>query len=107
MCGEGYVVSRDLLCEITQDVNLWLGGRCLMSLAEFVASAPLTPLLKPGGGIRSIVMDSIYRRLVSKVVMKEVDKDVAQYLNDFQFRFGVSDGVEAILHSVNRVLSKQ
>jgi hypothetical protein len=32
---------------------------------------------------------------------------MAEYLNDFQFRVGVSGGAEAILHSVNRVLSER
>jgi len=50
LCGEGSVVARDLLCAITLVVNLWLGGRSPLSLAEFVASTPLTPLLKPNGG---------------------------------------------------------
>ncbi|MCI90579.1 hypothetical protein A2U01_0111872, partial [Trifolium medium] len=48
---------------------MWLGGRCPKSLSEFVASAPLTPLLKPDGGIRSIAVGTIWRRLVSKVAM--------------------------------------
>ena len=76
-----------------------------MSLAEFVASAPLTPLLKPDGGIRPIAVGTIWRRLVSKVAMKGVGKVMAKYLNDFQFYVKVSGGAEAILHSVNRVLN--
>jgi hypothetical protein len=51
LCGEGSVVARDLLV-----VKHWLGGRCPLSLAEFVVFAPLTPLLKPDGGIRSIAI---------------------------------------------------
>ncbi|KAL6499220.1 hypothetical protein OROHE_026248 [Orobanche hederae] len=47
LCGEGSAIATDLLHAITAVVNLWLGGRCPLSLAEFVASAPLTPLLKP------------------------------------------------------------
>ncbi|MCI46258.1 hypothetical protein A2U01_0067498, partial [Trifolium medium] len=47
---------RDLLDAITLVVNLWLGGRCPITLSEFVASAPLTPLLKPDGGIRPIAV---------------------------------------------------
>jgi hypothetical protein len=90
---------------ITLVVNLWLGGRCPLSLAEFVASAPLTPLLKPDGGIRPIAVGTIWRRLVSKVAMKGVGKDMAKYLNDFQFGVGVSGGAEDILHSINRVLN--
>lgn len=54
-----------------------------MSLGEFVSSAPLTSLLKPDDGIQSIVVDSIWRWLVSKVAMKVVSKDVSHYLNDF------------------------
>ena len=105
LCGEGSAVARDLLCVITLVVNLWLGGRCPLSLAEFVASAPLTPLLKSDGGIRPIAVGTIWRRLVSKVVMKGVGKDVAKYLNDFQFGVGVSGGAEVILHSLNRLLN--
>jgi hypothetical protein len=107
LCGEGSAVARDLLDAITLVVNLWLGGRCPKSLAEFVASAPLTPLLKPDGGIRPIAVGTIWRRLVSKVAMKGVGKDMAKYLNDFQFGVGISGGAEAILHSVNRVLSER
>ncbi|XP_021979967.1 uncharacterized protein LOC110876095 [Helianthus annuus] len=38
--------------------------------------------------------------------MKGVGKEMSKYLNDFQFGVGVSGGAEAILHSVNRVLSE-
>jgi hypothetical protein len=34
-------------------------------------------------------------------------KDAAKYLNDFKFGVGVSGGLEAILHSANRVLSQR
>lgn len=56
---EGFVVARYTLYVITLVANLWLGGRCPMSLAEFVAFAPLTLLLKPDGGIQPIIMGSI------------------------------------------------
>ncbi|PNY04716.1 hypothetical protein L195_g001142 [Trifolium pratense] len=75
-------MTRDLLVAITLVVNLWLGGRCPKSFSEFVASAYLTPLLKPDGGIRHIVVGTIWR-------------------------VEISNGAEVILHSVNRVLSQQ
>ncbi|KEH33078.1 hypothetical protein MTR_3g021185 [Medicago truncatula] len=53
-----------------------MGGRCALSLVEFVASSPLTPLLNPDGGIHPIA-----------------------------FGVRVSSGADAILHSVNRVLN--
>ncbi|GJZ44534.1 hypothetical protein Tco_0591789, partial [Tanacetum coccineum] len=46
LCGEGYANAIDLLKVITSVINLWLTRRCLPNLAEFVASAPLTPLPK-------------------------------------------------------------
>ena len=107
LCGEGSAIAKDFLRAITSVVNLWLGGRCPSSLAEFVASAPLTPLLKPDKGIRPIAVGTIWRRLVSKLAMKGVGKEMAKYLNDFQFGVGVSGGAEAILHSANRLLSER
>ncbi|XP_076951801.1 uncharacterized protein LOC143625320 [Bidens hawaiensis] len=106
LCGEGSAIATDLICAITAVVNLWLGGRCPSTLAGFVASAPLTPLLKPDNGIRPITVGTIWSRLVSKVAMKGVGKEMTKYLNDFQFGVGVSGGSEAILHSANRVLSE-
>lgn len=101
------IVARNLLYAILLVVNLWIRGRCLISLEEFVASEHLMSLLKSGGGIRPIDMGSIWRRLISKVFIKRVNKDVAHYLNDFLFGVGVSSGVEPILHNVNMVLSKR
>nr|GEW25996.1 zinc finger, CCHC-type [Tanacetum cinerariifolium] len=45
ICGEGSATAKNLLKTITLVVNLWLAGRCPPMLVEFVASAPLTPLL--------------------------------------------------------------
>ncbi|KAJ0770727.1 putative reverse transcriptase domain, exostosin [Helianthus annuus] len=44
---------------------------------------------------------------ITAVAMKGVGKEMTKYLNDFQFGVGVSGGAEAILHSVNRVLSER
>ncbi|GJS79096.1 hypothetical protein Tco_0728977 [Tanacetum coccineum] len=106
LCGERSATATDLLKVITSVVNLWLAGRCLPILAEFVASAPLTPLLNPDNGIQTIAVGTIWRRLVSKVSMKGVGKEMSKYLSDFQFRVRVSGGAEAILHILNQVLSE-
>lgn len=44
--------------------------------------------------------------MVSKVAINGVGKEMSKYLSDFQFGIGVSGGAEAVLHSVNRVLSE-
>ncbi|GKC77653.1 putative reverse transcriptase domain-containing protein [Tanacetum coccineum] len=83
LCGEGSATATDLLKVITSVVNFWLAGRCPHILAEFVASAPLTPLLKPDNGIRPIAVGTIWRRLVSKVAMKGESKEMSnEYHND-------------------------
>nr|GEU54181.1 hypothetical protein [Tanacetum cinerariifolium] len=106
LCGEASATSTDLLKFITSIVNLWLARRCSPILAEFVASAPLTPLLKTDNEIRPIAVGTIWRRLVSKVAMKGMGKEMSKYLSDFQFEVGVSGGAEAVLHNVNRLLSE-
>ncbi|KAI3822031.1 hypothetical protein L1987_09612 [Smallanthus sonchifolius] len=105
LCGEGSVIAASLLRAIAAMVNLCLRGGCPRSLAEFVASAPLTPLLKPDNGIRPIAVGSIWRRVVSKVAMKGVGRDMAKYLGDFQFGVGVPNGAETVLHSANRFVN--
>ncbi|GJV31742.1 hypothetical protein Tco_1392142 [Tanacetum coccineum] len=65
----------ELVSSITQVVNLFLEEKCPTMLGEYIASAPLTPLVKPGGGIRPIV-----------------------------FGVGILGGGEAILHAVNRLV---
>jgi hypothetical protein len=92
LCGEGSVMTRDLLCVIILVVNLWLGGRRPLSLAKFVASTPLTPLLKPNYGICHVAVGTIWRRRTYKVAMKEIGKDMVKYLNEFQFGVWVSGG---------------
>lgn len=100
------MIADSLLRATSAMVNLYFGGRCPRSLAEFVASAPLTPLLKPDNGIRPIAIGSIWRRVISKVAMKGVGKEMAKYLGDFQFGVGIPNGAEAVLHSANRFLSE-
>ncbi|XP_076919793.1 uncharacterized protein LOC143580733 [Bidens hawaiensis] len=106
-CGEGSSIAVGLLKVITAMVNLCLGrGGCPRVLAEFIASAPLTPLLKPDNGIRPIAVGAIWRRLISKVAMRGVRKDITKYLCDFQFGVGVPSGAEVVLHSAKSFLSR-
>ncbi|GJT60073.1 hypothetical protein Tco_1003606 [Tanacetum coccineum] len=71
-----------------------------MILGEYIASAPLSPLVKPGGSIRPIVVGRVWRHLVSKVgaIM------IGHSSDGLQFGVGVSGGGEAILHAVNHLI---
>ncbi|XP_026421300.1 uncharacterized protein LOC113317402 [Papaver somniferum] len=104
MSGAANTVADELLASMTNVVNLWLSGKCPSPLGKFIASAPLTPLQKPGGGVRPITVGTIWRRLVSKLVAIKVGKAMSMYLGDYQFGVGVPCGGESILHSVNRLM---
>ncbi|XP_021763791.1 uncharacterized protein LOC110728456 [Chenopodium quinoa] len=85
-------------------VNLFLAGKCPAELGEFIASAPLTPLVKLGGGIRPIAVGTVWQRLVSKVGAALIGPRLGNYLGGLQFGVGVPAGGEAILHVVNRLV---
>ncbi|GKE81758.1 hypothetical protein Tco_1551758 [Tanacetum coccineum] len=76
-------------------------GNALTMLGEYIASAPLTLLVKSGGGIRPIVVGTVWRRMVSKVSTVMIGHSLDGYLDDLQFGVRVSGGGEAILHAVN------
>ncbi|GJW18223.1 hypothetical protein Tco_0025659 [Tanacetum coccineum] len=73
-------------------------------LGEYIASAPLTLLVKPGGGIRPIAIGTIWRRLVSKVSATMIGHSLDGYFVGLQFGVGVPKGGEAILHAVNHLV---
>nr|GEV70720.1 hypothetical protein [Tanacetum cinerariifolium] len=60
-CVSGPVVtiSNELVSSITQLVNLFLKRKWSKILGEYIVSAPLIPLVKPGGGIYPIIVDNI------------------------------------------------
>nr|GFB13132.1 putative reverse transcriptase domain-containing protein [Tanacetum cinerariifolium] len=60
-CSSGAVVaiSDELVSSITQVLNLFLDRKCPKMLGEYIASAPLTPLVKSGGGIHPIAVGTI------------------------------------------------
>ncbi|XP_057547326.1 uncharacterized protein LOC130825888 [Amaranthus tricolor] len=70
----------------------------------FIASPPLTPLVKPRGVIRPTVVGTVWWRLVSKVGVSIVGKTLHTYFEDFQFGVSTQGGGEAILNSVNRLV---
>ncbi|GKD20519.1 hypothetical protein Tco_1222222, partial [Tanacetum coccineum] len=75
---------------------------CPKMLGKYIGSVPLTPLVKPSGGICLIIVGTIRRRLVSKVSAIMIDHSLDGYLECLQFGVGVSRRSKVILHVVNR-----
>ncbi|XP_026401420.1 uncharacterized protein LOC113297214 [Papaver somniferum] len=103
LSGPADAVSKELLTSIAGVVNLWLSGVCHAVLGPYIASAPLTPLLKPDGGLRPIAVGTM-RRLCSTIAATTVGSEMANYLGDHQFGVGIPCGGEIILHASNRIL---
>ncbi|GJX32554.1 putative reverse transcriptase domain-containing protein [Tanacetum coccineum] len=82
-------ISDELVSSITQVMNLFLDGKCPKILGEYIASVPLTPLVKPGGGICPIVVGTVWRRLVSKD--RGDDVGLLMLLVDFKNAFNLVD----------------
>ncbi|GKC34857.1 hypothetical protein Tco_1047241 [Tanacetum coccineum] len=104
LSGAAVAVSDELISSITQVVNLFLAGSYPQMLGEYIASAPLTPLVKPGGGIRPIAMGIVWRGLVSKVSAIMIGHSLDGYLDGLQFGVRVVGESETILHFVNRLI---
>ncbi|GKA66801.1 reverse transcriptase domain-containing protein, partial [Tanacetum coccineum] len=106
LSGSVVAISDKLVSSITQVVNLFLDGSCPKMLGEYIASAPLTPLVKPSGGIHPIDVGTIWRRLVSKVSALMIGHSLDDYLDGLQFGVGESEGSEAILHAVSHLIER-
>ncbi|GJZ90220.1 hypothetical protein Tco_0662147 [Tanacetum coccineum] len=91
LSGAAVAISDELVSSITQVVNLFLEGKCPMMLGEYIASAPLTPLVKPGGGIRPIAVggEAIIHAVNRLVEDRGDDVGLSMLLVDFQNAFNL------------------
>ncbi|GJW05117.1 hypothetical protein Tco_1563973 [Tanacetum coccineum] len=96
--GSVVAVSDELVSSITQVVSLFLDMSCPKMLGKYIDSAPLTPLIKPGGGIRPIVVGTVGRRLVSKVSALMIGHSLDGYLDDLNFGVGVSGEIARLCY---------
>lgn len=71
---------------------------------DLLCASSLTPLAKPGGGVRPIAVGSYFYRLIVKAALKA--KDSTPALLETQFGVGTPGGVEPILHWIEDLVSK-
>ncbi|GJV24689.1 hypothetical protein Tco_1377384 [Tanacetum coccineum] len=99
LSGATIAISDELVSSITQVVNLFLEGKCPTMLGEYIASAPLTPLVKSGGGIRPIAVgggEAILHAVNRLVEDRGDDVGVSMPLVDFQNAFNLSSATLAL-----------
>jgi hypothetical protein len=98
--------DKQFITSLTEVVDILASGWAPKELAPIIASAPLVPILKKGGGIRPVAVGEVLRRLVSKIGLRGVAQDAAKYLSPEQVGVGVSHAAEATLHAFNRLLQE-
>ncbi|GKC64698.1 hypothetical protein Tco_1097296 [Tanacetum coccineum] len=80
-------VVLDRIKSFLRDTSCGRDG-CPKMLGEYIASAPLTSLVKPSGGIRPIAVGTVWRRLVFKVSALMIGHSLDGYLDNLQFGIG-------------------
>ena len=75
-------------------------GRLPESAAAALALSKLTPLRKPGGGVRPIAAPSLLRRMAGRLLVHTRRKELAEALGARQYAIGTAAGTELLAHTV-------
>jgi hypothetical protein len=100
---------NDLVSNFTSVINIALSGRIPTSLAPLMAGATLIPIMKNSKSpldIRPIAVGEIFRRLCAKCLLRLHKQEIKEFLEPLQVGVGSSNGVEAILLGLQRVLDQ-
>ncbi len=89
-----------LLDILKRTVNILATVKAPISMSQWIASAPVTPLCKRDGGVRPIAVGETLRRLVGNLWMKRITTKTRSYLEDSQVGVAVKGGTGALVHSV-------
>ena len=95
----------DLKANVAKVMTIYIQGKAPAALAPLFASAPLIPLMKKDDSIRPIAIGETLRRLGSKILFRRSLNKATAHLSPFQLGVGISNGIEAIIHGLNRLLN--
>ena len=85
-----------------------LSGKTPSCLAPWLCGAPLTALLKKGGGVRPIAVGEVLHRLASCLCCFGVRSRLPEVFLPFgQVGVDISGGLEAAIHSVHLFVTLQ
>ena len=76
-----------------------------ITLSILLLSPNLVALRKPGGGLRPIAVDSVFRRLAAKTACLCLGSELGLFFLPVQLGFGTSGGCEAAVHAARKFLS--
>jgi len=76
------------------------------TIAQAFMTARMTALLKPGGGVRGIVVGTALRRLVARTLARQFGPEIEAACAPFQFALSTRAGTDCVGHMV-RFLSEE
>src|SRR6218665_508189 len=92
-------VAQALVSAVTALINLLLKGICPQVIRSILFGGTLFALAKKAGGLRSIVIGYLWRRLASKGANSSAVSKMIPYLSPRQLGVGITGGAEAAVHA--------
>jgi len=106
VAGSTAPAARECLASLTRFMNHLLSGRAPSCLAPWLCGAPLTALLKKGGGVRPIAVGEVLRRLASRLCCLVVRPSLPSvFLPYGQVGVGIQGGLEGAIHITRHFIS--
>ena len=103
IAGSTAPAARECLLSLTCFMNHLLSGKAPSCLAPWLCGAPLTALLKKGGGVRPIAVGEVLRRLASRLCCLASLPTV--FLPYGQVGVGIPGGFEGAIHISRHFIS--
>ena len=75
------------------------------SIRDLLLSSHLVAIQKPSGGLRPIAIGELFYRIAGSIAVRRVRADATSLLAPHQFGFGLRNGCERIVHSLQHALS--
>ena len=107
IAGSTAPAARECLLSLTRFMNHLLSGKAPSCLAPWLrCGAPLTALLKKGGGVRPIAVGEVLRRLASRLCCLAVRPSLSSvFLPYGQVGVGMPGGLEGAIHITRHFIS--
>ncbi len=107
ICGTTVPAAQDCLSALTKWINLLLSGKANPIIAPWLCGAPLTALIKKGGGVRPIAVGETIRRLTSRLCCSAVFPSLPDtFIPEGQVGVGVKRGLEAAIHGTRYIVNQ-
>lgn len=101
----GGVVSDRLIKALAKLTDLLLRSDIPLSIRPIFFGARLFALKKPNGSFRPIACSSVFRRILSKILVWRIKTRVSSHVGDHQLGCGTPGGAEAAVHATSSFLA--